>query len=76
MAETKIINGETRYFLAGYGYVSKADYMKTKAYEHFMFNPENIGNCAECPENVGSPNGFPCGQQHCWVTCHCEQIDY
>lgn len=42
-------------------------------YRHFMYNPGNSGNCAECPENRGSRGGLPCGQQNCWVDCHCDR---
>lgn len=46
-------------------------------YTAFMYNPENIGNCDECPENRDMVQGSgyicgPCGQQNCWVTCHCQ----
>ena len=45
---------------------------KAEQYREFMFNPDNIHNCSECPErgnNCG--NGLPCGQQNCWVSVHC-----
>lgn len=47
-----------------------------KAYTEFMYNPENSYNCDECPENLEltyeQRNGaLPCGQQNCWVDCHC-----
>jgi hypothetical protein len=42
-------------------------------YIEFMCNEENEYNCDECPENKGCANCFnPCGQQNCWVTCHCK----
>lgn len=41
------------------------------AYTDFMCNPENEYNCNECPERGISSTGLPCGQQNCWVTCHC-----
>lgn len=43
------------------------------AYKQFMFDPNNCFNCAECPENI-SPSGDyrGCGQQHCWVSVHCD----
>ncbi len=47
-----------------------------KKYKDFMYNPENENNCSECPENVGTTwpeNIRPCGQQNCWVTCHCKE---
>jgi len=44
-------------------------------YAEFMYSAKNIGNCAECPENIGHNghecNGNPCGQQNCWVAIHC-----
>ncbi len=43
-----------------------------KAYKAFMYNPENSHNCTECPANEdGMYDGLPCGQQNCWVDCHC-----
>ena len=45
---------------------------EVKAYKDFMYNPENSHNCAECPENEDRRNGLPCGQQNCWVDCHCK----
>lgn len=35
----------------------------------WVADPENSGNCEECPYNEHS-NGqgqYPCGQFHCWV---------
>lgn len=49
-----------------------------KAFEEyvcFMYNPGNSHKCEECPENHGCSSwqgNLPCGQQHCWVDCHCE----
>lgn len=45
-----------------------------KAYREFMYNPDNICNCSECPERgiSNSDYGLPCGQQNCWVRLHCE----
>lgn len=45
-------------------------------YRQFMFNKDNEYNCDVCPENRGFEEGAsriagPCGQQNCWVTCHC-----
>lgn len=43
-------------------------------YVDFMYNPGNSHRCEECPENHGCSSwqgNFPCGQQHCWVDCHC-----
>ena len=42
-----------------------------------MYNPENEYNCDECPENKDFDDWegkYPCGQQNCWVTCHCREI--
>ena len=52
--------------------------MNKKEYMDFMFNKDNEFNCDSCPENRGHDgNGFdyrlPCGQQNCWVTCHCNR---
>lgn len=47
-----------------------------KLYIHFMSNPDNEHNCHCCPENCGSDSWqgkLPCGQQNCWVTCHCDE---
>lgn len=47
-----------------------------KNYLKFMYNPDNELNCSECPENRGFDswqNRKPCGQQNCWVTCHCRR---
>jgi len=47
-----------------------------KAYIDFMYNAENSHRCDECPENreFSSWGGnFPCGQQNCWVDCHCRE---
>ena len=43
-------------------------------YKEFMYNEENIHNCVGCPENHlmdGWQHRLPCGQQNCWVECHC-----
>lgn len=48
-----------------------------KKYVEFMYNPENEFNCDECPENKDFDDWegkYPCGQQNCWVTCHCREI--
>lgn len=43
-------------------------------YRSFMCNKENMHNCKECPENMEMGNSqYPCGQQNCWVTCHCKK---
>ena len=46
-----------------------------KEYKAFMYNEENIENCACCPMNRGFDcweAEYPCGQQNCWVTIHCQ----
>ena len=52
------------------------EYMQ--AYEGFMYNSKNRLRCSECPDNEGYTSGssrvYPCGQQNCWVDCHCGQI--
>lgn len=72
---TKIVNGETKYFVAGFGYVSKAEYDRVEAHKAFLYNPDNVYNCTECYANIGNRNSntLPCGQQHCWVSCHCNK---
>lgn len=44
-----------------------------KQYREFMFNPKNQFNCSECPEQKSGncDDELPCGQQNCWVSCHC-----
>lgn len=48
-----------------------------REYVAFMCNIENEYNCDKCPENKDADTDFcrqyPCGQQNCWVTCHCRQ---
>ena len=46
------------------------------AYRFWMYNEANEQHCDCCPENCGRKSGTchlagPCGQQHCWVTIHC-----
>lgn len=40
-------------------------------------NPDNAGNCEDCPENAGFSewpgHRLPCGQFHCWVDIHTAQ---
>lgn len=46
------------------------------AYIDFMCNPDNAYNCDHCPENHGFSSwggNQPCGQQNCWVICHCKK---
>lgn len=48
-------------------------------YLDFMYNENNYMKCESCPENHGYSVGCgtgsvsPCGQQHCWVECHCKE---
>lgn len=45
-------------------------------YGEFMYNPDNVHNCEECPANNDFDdwqNRLPCGQWHCWVVLHCER---
>lgn len=46
-----------------------------KNYIAFMYNPDNICKCDNCPENRGFSSwggNMPCGQQNCWVAIHCQ----
>lgn len=39
------------------------------------YNPANSHRCENCPDNVGCSDWqgcLPCGQQNCWVDCHCK----
>lgn len=59
-------------------YECGASKIDVREYSDFMYNPENIYNCAECPERgCGCSNGCgnPCGQQQCWVIAHCGDAD-
>jgi hypothetical protein len=50
--------------------------IELNAYKKFMYNPANIYNCTECPENEGrTEECLPCGQQNCWVQCHCDSAN-
>ena len=40
-----------------------------KKYVEFMYNPEN-----EYKDFDDWEGKYPCGQQNCWVTCHCGEI--
>lgn len=49
--------------------------MSKEEYINFMYNPDNRFNCSECPENHNFDDHegkLPCGQQNCWVDCHCK----
>ena len=58
--------------LSSWGVLQATDEYCEK-YIDFMLDRKNIGNCLHCPENEGKfPHADrPCGQQNCWVTCHC-----
>lgn len=50
------------------------DYAAYKAqYVEFQFNPHNICNCSNCPDNEGDTtlDNYHCGQRNCWVACAC-----
>ena len=75
--QTKTEDGITYYFYAGLGWVteerlSQPDIQEIEAYKKFMSDPANSHNCGSCPENKGYNGKLPCGQQNCWVDCHCE----
>lgn len=51
------------------------------AYAEWMCDERNEFDCAHCPHaNDGMDKSRadyvvgPCGQQHCWVTCHCHPV--
>lgn len=47
--------------------------MTIKEVRDFLYNPDNIQNCENCPynEDISSNNtDNPCGQYHCWVEVH------
>lgn len=51
--------------------------MKLEEYIEWMYDNSNEFNCSECPENQdmeGEQHRHPCGQQNCWVSCHCKNI--
>lgn len=53
----------------------KGEDMTTQEIIKWTCNPENSGNCAECPYNEGFSNWQdrkPCGQWRCWVDLHTE----
>ncbi len=50
--------------------------MEKSEYIEFMCNPNNIGNCENCPERcMNNSTNLPCGQYHCWVELHCEESE-
>lgn len=53
--------------------------MTKEEYLKFMSNPDNEFKCLECPENRNCDDWdykYPCGQQNCWVTCHCGKEEW
>lgn len=51
------------------------------AYAAWMYDERNEFRCAECPhandgmdKNCADYVAGPCGDQYCWVTCHCHHI--
>lgn len=49
-----------------------------KEYVDFMYDRNNEKSCDNCPENRGFDgwgSNMPCGQQNCWVSCHCAEND-
>lgn len=45
-------------------------------YVKWMYNKNNRLKCSECPRNDDLDRNradrvYPCGQQNCWVDCHC-----
>jgi hypothetical protein len=49
-----------------------------REYIDFMCDPSNSHNCDSCPENRNWSSwggNLPCGQQNCWVDCHCSEKD-
>lgn len=52
--------------------------MTEKEYVDFMYDRNNEKSCDNCPENRGFDDwggNLPCGQQNCWVSCHCAEND-
>lgn len=41
-------------------------------YIDFMCNPMDAYRCGDCPERFSNDmhDGYPCGQQVCWVVAH------
>ena len=73
--DKKEINGETMYFYAGLGWVTKErlsqpNIIEYEKYKGFMSSKDNILNCDNCPENRNENGTYKCGQQHCWVDIH------
>lgn len=57
--------------------VSEAFADDVKKIRSFVFNPDNVGKCSECPYNDGTfPHADrPCGQQNCWVAIATREED-
>lgn len=54
----------------------KTDEERRQEYIDFMYNPDNAYCCQNCPENQDMDDWqrrLPCGQQNCWVICHCNR---
>lgn len=54
-----------------------ANGMTLGEYKSWLYDPKNIGNCSECPENKGFSSWqdrLPCGQWHCEVSVHCNRL--
>lgn len=53
--------------------------MTREEYIAWMYDKGNSHQCEGCPENKGCENyspdyKLPCGQQNCWVDCHCGKV--
>mgnify|MGYP004512933483 FL=1 len=69
-------DGIRLYFYPSIGWVPKErllqhDIIDREKYIKFMYDPQNSHNCDICPENQDFNGINPCGQQNCWVDCHC-----
>lgn len=70
--EENIAYWESMHTIGSHGESIATDEYREKYFD-FMYDWKNVGNCSHCPENRGHfPHADrPCGQQNCWVTCHC-----
>ena len=53
------------------------DKMTRDEFIKFMSDPDNIMNCDECPMKQENPSWempYQCGQQHCWVLLHIQNM--
>lgn len=61
-----------------YWYSMNNDLYKTK-YSEFMYDRKNEFCCYRCPHADDNAKSYgtvgPCGQQHCWVTVHCQDAE-